>query len=213
MSYCKEEGKDRIIFVTKEDQDEPILTKDVKELGTEDSPEEGEGLILENGEINWNCPCLGGMASGPCGVEFRDAFSCFHYSEEDPKGSDCIDNFRTMQECMVSYPDLYPVGGEDKAEDKKEKDQEELAKGEASSSILDEDSQVKSAPASEEEKELANKEPSSSLDAESQVETAPPSSDDKEVTPQDVTASSVEHETDEIAEEANVSDMPAESRS
>ena len=29
------------------------------------------GLILPNGEINWNCPCLGGMAVGPCGVEFR----------------------------------------------------------------------------------------------------------------------------------------------
>ncbi|XP_033642057.1 mitochondrial intermembrane space import and assembly protein 40-B-like [Asterias rubens] len=193
MSYCKEEGKDRIIFVTKEDQDEPILTKDVKELGTEDSPEEGEGLILENGEINWNCPCLGGMASGPCGVEFRDAFSCFHYSEEDPKGSDCIDNFRTMQECMVSYPDLYPVGGEDKAEDKKEK--EELAKDEASSSIPDEDSQVKSAPTSEEKEELPNEEASSSSPhAESPVETAPPSS--------------VEHKTDEIAEEAKVSDQP-----
>ena len=43
-------------------------------------------------------------------MEFRDAFSCFHYSEADPKGSDCIDNFRTMQECMVNYPELYPVG-------------------------------------------------------------------------------------------------------
>ena len=133
------------------------------------------------------------MASGPCGVEFRDAFSCFHYSEEDPKGSDCIDNFRTMQECMVSYPDLYPVGGEDKAEDKKEK--EELAKDEASSSIPDEDSQVKSAPTSEEKEELPNEEASSSsAHAESPVETAPPSS--------------VEHKTDEIAEEAKVSDQP-----
>lgn len=67
------------------------------------------GLILANGDINWNCPCLGGMASGPCGMEFRDAFSCFHYSTTEPKGSDCIDNFRTMQECMVTYPELYPM--------------------------------------------------------------------------------------------------------
>ena len=37
------------------------------------------GPILPNGEINWDCPCLGGAASGPCGTEFRQAFSCFHY--------------------------------------------------------------------------------------------------------------------------------------
>lgn len=37
------------------------------------------GPILPNGEINWECPCLGGAAHGPCGTEFRAAFSCFHY--------------------------------------------------------------------------------------------------------------------------------------
>ncbi|KAK4884082.1 hypothetical protein RN001_000353 [Aquatica leii] len=65
------------------------------------------GLILPNGDINWNCPCLGGMATGPCGVEFRNAFSCFHYSKEDPKGSDCFNLFKTMQTCMQQYPTLY----------------------------------------------------------------------------------------------------------
>lgn len=48
----------------------------------------------ETGEINWDCPCLGGMAYGPCGEEFRAAFSCFVYSEEEPKGMDCIDKFK-----------------------------------------------------------------------------------------------------------------------
>ncbi|TNN49662.1 Mitochondrial intermembrane space import and assembly protein 40 [Liparis tanakae] len=67
-----------------------------------------EGLILPNGDINWNCPCLGGMASGPCGSQFKDAFSCFHNSKEELKGSECIDNFRDMQECMQRYPELYP---------------------------------------------------------------------------------------------------------
>ena len=37
------------------------------------------GPIFPNGEINWECPCLGGAAHGPCGTEFRQAFSCFHY--------------------------------------------------------------------------------------------------------------------------------------
>lgn len=48
----------------------------------------------ETGEINWDCPCLGGMAHGPCGEQFREAFSCFVYSKEEPKGVDCIERFK-----------------------------------------------------------------------------------------------------------------------
>lgn len=48
----------------------------------------------ETGEINWDCPCLGGMADGPCGEQFKAAFSCFVYSTEEPKGMDCIDKFK-----------------------------------------------------------------------------------------------------------------------
>lgn len=48
----------------------------------------------ETGEINWDCPCLGGMAHGPCGEEFKAAFSCFVFSKEEPKGMDCIDKFK-----------------------------------------------------------------------------------------------------------------------
>ncbi|KAF2837336.1 hypothetical protein M501DRAFT_995937 [Patellaria atrata CBS 101060] len=61
----------------------------------------------ETGEINWDCPCLGGMANGPCGEEFKTAFSCFVFSTEDPKGMDCIDKFKGMQECFRQYPDIY----------------------------------------------------------------------------------------------------------
>ncbi|KAI5801466.1 coiled-coil-helix-coiled-coil-helix domain-containing protein 4 [Peziza echinospora] len=61
----------------------------------------------ETGEINWDCPCLGGMANGPCGAEFRDAFSCFIYSKEEPKGVDCIENFKVMQECFRRFPEIY----------------------------------------------------------------------------------------------------------
>lgn len=55
------------------------------------------------------------MASGPCGSQFKEAFSCFHYSKEEVKGSECIDHFRNMQECMQRYPELYPQE-EDKEE-------------------------------------------------------------------------------------------------
>lgn len=61
----------------------------------------------ETGEINWDCPCLGGMAHGPCGEQFRDAFSCFVYSKEEPKGVDCIDKFKNMQNCFREHPDIY----------------------------------------------------------------------------------------------------------
>ena len=56
---------------------------------------ESEGAFNpETGEINWDCPCLGGMAHGPCGEEFKAAFSCFVYSEQEPKGMDCIEKFK-----------------------------------------------------------------------------------------------------------------------
>ncbi|UPL04213.1 hypothetical protein LCI18_015147 [Fusarium solani-melongenae] len=61
----------------------------------------------ETGEINWDCPCLGGMADGPCGEEFKTAFSCFVFSNEEPKGMDCIDKFQGMQECFKKYPEIY----------------------------------------------------------------------------------------------------------
>lgn len=108
MPLVHQEGKDTIIFASKEDHSSPC-TIELPE------PEPSPGLILPNGEINWNCPCLGGMATGPCGLEFREAFSCFHYSTADPKGMDCRDQFTTMQLCMSNYPELY--GSKDSDED------------------------------------------------------------------------------------------------
>jgi hypothetical protein len=64
----------------------------------------------ETGEINWDCPCLGGMAHGPCGAEFRDAFSCFVHSEDEPKGINCVEKFKAMQSCFREHPDIYGEG-------------------------------------------------------------------------------------------------------
>ncbi|KAM0483781.1 hypothetical protein ACHAPX_002279 [Trichoderma viride] len=72
----------------------------------EEASQEG-AFNPETGEINWDCPCLGGMAHGPCGEEFKTAFSCFVYSDEEPKGMDCIDKFQGMQECFRQYPEIY----------------------------------------------------------------------------------------------------------
>ncbi|KAI5307646.1 Oxidoreductase [Ascosphaera atra] len=56
----------------------------------------------ETGEINWDCPCLGGMAHGPCGEEFKAAFSCFVYSKEEPKGMDCIEKFKYVKNAPLT---------------------------------------------------------------------------------------------------------------
>jgi len=122
MPSVREEGKDRIIFVTKEDHEAPSNAELVEE--DPNDPYEERGLILPSGEINWNCPCLGGMASGPCGTEFKDAFSCFHYSKEEVKGSNCLEQFRVMQECLQRYPELYPQDDEkEPPQDSAENDQ------------------------------------------------------------------------------------------
>lgn len=110
MSSCKSFGKDKVIFATKEDHATPSK---IELPPSEPSP----GLLLPNGDINWNCPCLGGMATGPCGVEFREAFSCFHYSEAEPKGSDCFDNFQAMQDCFSKYPTVYNQNLDDNDQD------------------------------------------------------------------------------------------------
>ncbi|KAK8739824.1 hypothetical protein OTU49_003214 [Cherax quadricarinatus] len=107
MSYCKQEGKDRVVFVTEEDHNAPAAVS----LPEEDEP---PGLIQPDGEINWACPCLGGMTTGPCGVEFRESFTCFHYSTADPKGSDCFEPFSRMTECMSQYPNVYGSKNDDR---------------------------------------------------------------------------------------------------
>lgn len=76
-------------------EDDSIVHETDAELGDEEEGVELEpfnpddydakkyGPILPNGEINWECPCLGGAAHGPCATEFRAAFSCFHYRYEN----------------------------------------------------------------------------------------------------------------------------------
>ncbi|KAF8947813.1 Oxidoreductase [Haplosporangium gracile] len=80
----------------------------------------------ETGEINWDCPCLGGMAQPPCGDAFKEAFSCFVYSGSEPKGIDCVDKFKAMQDCFRAHPENYADqldddDDEDEVEGKEEK--------------------------------------------------------------------------------------------
>jgi len=50
------------------------------------------------------------MADGPCGEQFKAAFSCFIYSEEEPKGVDCVEKFKHMQDCFREHPEVYGEG-------------------------------------------------------------------------------------------------------
>jgi hypothetical protein len=76
----------------------------------EDDDSSGGAFDPVTGEINWDCPCLGGMAHGPCGPQFRAAFSCFVFSEKEPKGIDCVEKFKGMQDCFREHPDVYAEG-------------------------------------------------------------------------------------------------------
>lgn len=97
-----------------ENNQNTVISNGAQELEQE---AEGEGAFNPvTGEINWDCPCLGGMAYGPCGPQFREAFSCFVYSQEEPKGMECVDKFQGMQDCFRAHPEVYKGELEDDEE-------------------------------------------------------------------------------------------------
>jgi len=114
-----------------------VLAGEEEAAGEEDGEDGLEGLEEEagqqgafneeTGEINWDCPCLGGMAHGPCGEEFKEAFSCFVYSKEEPKGVECIEKFKGMQDCFRQHPEMYAS----ELEDDEDEVEEELRAREA----------------------------------------------------------------------------------
>lgn len=92
-----------------EGEAKPVEEGEKVDEDREPTAEDYEGAAYNpvTGEINWDCPCLGGMAHGPCGEEFKEAFACFVYSETEPKGIDCIKKFEGMRTCFRRYPDVY----------------------------------------------------------------------------------------------------------
>lgn len=103
--------EDDTVSVTSSVSDPGSLSSSSSEAGEDDDEDPRQAAFNpETGEINWDCPCLGGMAHGVCGEQFREAFSCFVYSKEEPKGQDCIEKFRGMQECFAAHPEVYGEG-------------------------------------------------------------------------------------------------------
>ncbi|RFU30327.1 hypothetical protein B7463_g6029, partial [Scytalidium lignicola] len=111
--------------------------------GLEDDAASQGAFNPETGEINWDCPCLGGMAHGPCGEEFKAAFSCFVYSNEEPKGVECIDKFKHMQDCFRQHPEMY---GSELEDDEEEVEAELYAREAGDDKIPESTSEKISAP-------------------------------------------------------------------
>lgn len=108
MSYCRREGKDIIIFATEDDLSKPSTTELLPD-NPEDIDTSHVGAILPNGEINWDCPCLGNLPNGPCGSAFRGAFSCWVETREDQDAfsEKCVENFIEWEDCVAKHKDVY----------------------------------------------------------------------------------------------------------
>ncbi|XP_039263634.1 mitochondrial intermembrane space import and assembly protein 40-like [Styela clava] len=108
MSYCRKEGKDIIIFATEDDLSSPstvtLLPDNPSDVDTSH-----EGAILPNGDINWDCPCLGNLPNGPCGPSFREAFTCWveNRDDQDSFAEKCFDNFSKWEDCLSENRDIY----------------------------------------------------------------------------------------------------------
>ncbi|KAI9022128.1 hypothetical protein CLU79DRAFT_751327 [Phycomyces nitens] len=126
MSFGTKEGKDTVLFVDKEYVDNQTPVEPVKSAEPEEN-DQAAAYDPETGEINWDCPCLGGMANGPCGDDFKAAFSCFVYSEAEPKGVDCVEKFKNMQDCFRRHPDVYGDEIDDDDDDEDDKEGEKVA--------------------------------------------------------------------------------------
>eukprot|EP00054_Salpingoeca_dolichothecata_P036460 m.7537 g.7537 ORF g.7537 m.7537 type:complete len:142 (-) comp6741_c0_seq1:9-434(-) len=103
-------AKDTVVFV--DDEESESVVEEIDPM--DNSMDQAVG---PDGEIDWDCPCLNGMTKGPCGEVFKAAFSCFVYSKADPKGSDCLEQFGGMHECMMKNAEFYDTSDDDEQGD------------------------------------------------------------------------------------------------
>ncbi len=59
------DGKDQVVFISEEEEAQ------IAQESESDMDEAVRQAVKEDGEIDWDCPCLQGMASGPCGEAFK----------------------------------------------------------------------------------------------------------------------------------------------
>eukprot|EP00040_Diaphanoeca_grandis_P004974 m.30828 g.30828 ORF g.30828 m.30828 type:complete len:144 (+) comp16349_c2_seq1:127-558(+) len=115
MAAAERESKDAVVYVTKEEEE--ARSEEETKLEEEKDPNDQMSAVGPDGEIDWDCPCLSGMTEGPCGDTFKDAFSCFVYSEEEQKGADCMEQFKNLHECMEQNASYYAKDDEEETEE------------------------------------------------------------------------------------------------
>lgn len=92
-------SKDTVLFVSKEELEAIHANPEAEMVPAQ--------ALQPDGGIDWDCPCIKGMADGPCGDAFKSAFSCFVYSKAEPRGADCLEQFQAMQTCLLAHPEVY----------------------------------------------------------------------------------------------------------
>ncbi|KAF6153405.1 hypothetical protein GIB67_003595 [Kingdonia uniflora] len=70
------------------------------------------------------CPCIAELRKGPCGTQFSEAFVCFLKSTAEEKGSDCVNPFVALQNCIKENPDAFSKDVLDEEESDKEEEQQ-----------------------------------------------------------------------------------------
>ncbi|XP_033758731.1 mitochondrial intermembrane space import and assembly protein 40-A-like isoform X2 [Pecten maximus] len=116
MSFCQEDGKDKYVFLTSDEANEPSKLSVPEEI---DRPENFvKGFVDKDGNLNWECACRGSMVASKCGLESRTFLQCIHKNmDKSDKFEICIDPLIEMQKCMNKHPKQYP-----KHEDQKDSD-------------------------------------------------------------------------------------------
>ena len=109
------------------------------------------GAILPNGEINWDCPCLGNLPNGPCGPNFREAFSCWVENKDNEQGfaEQCFENFSKWEKCLSEYREIYKQSNDEPSEGNQIKSETNNDNTKALTAIEDQNDVVNTAPVNE----------------------------------------------------------------
>ncbi|KAG0450518.1 hypothetical protein HPP92_026886 [Vanilla planifolia] len=91
--------------VTKNSSSSPSI-EDLIAEATANGEEENESLD-QKAQRALECPCVADLRKGPCGSQFSEAFVCFIKSTADEKGSDCVNPFVALQNCIRAHPDAF----------------------------------------------------------------------------------------------------------
>ncbi|KAI0500906.1 hypothetical protein KFK09_019124 [Dendrobium nobile] len=97
----------------------PPSMEDLIAEATAEGGDENETLD-QKAQRALECPCVADLRKGPCGSQFSEAFVCFIKSTAEEKGSDCVNPFVALQNCIRSNPDAF---SKDVLEDEDQEDE------------------------------------------------------------------------------------------